>query len=157
MGDLVEVSEPVGAAFTLVEGETPLVMIAEGIGITAIVSLLSEIATHQPLRRVHVVYATKNGEHFPLRAELNRLMAELPNAGLAVFFSDPSPNERAGHDFDVHGKLDLSLLRAVCLEHDADFYLCGSEKSIGEVRQALHALKNVPESRIHEQIYVAKR
>lgn len=156
VGDTLEVSEPVGA-FTLVEGETPLVMIAEGIGITAIVSLLSEIATREPLRRVHVVYATKNGSNFPLREELKRLMTELPNAGLAVFYSEPHHDERAGRDFDVHGKLDISLLRAVCLEHDADFYLCGSEKSMEEVRKAIHALKNVPESRIHEQIYVAKR
>lgn len=156
VGDTIEVADPVGA-FTLERGETPVVMIAEGIGITAIVSLLSEIATEEPLRRVHVVYSTKNGDHFPLRQDLERLMKGLPNAGLAVFYSEPKATEHLGRDFDVRGKLDISLLQAVGLEHDAEFYLCGSEVSMREVRAALHALRYVPEEKIHEQIYIAKR
>ena len=156
VGDVIEVSEPAGA-FTLEESEAPLVMIAEGIGITSIVSLLNEVATKSPLRRVHVVYATKNGDHFPLRADLLRLMKGLPNSGLAVFYSDPKPDEHAGRDFDVHGGLDISLLRGVCREHEAEFYLCGSAKSMAEVRTALHAMRSVPETKIHEQIFVAKR
>ena len=44
VGDEIEVSEPAGG-FVLDDRETPVVMIAEGIGITPMVAMLSEIAT----------------------------------------------------------------------------------------------------------------
>ena len=73
VGDEIEVSEPAGG-FVLDDRETPVVMIA----------MLSEIATDHPLRRVHLIYSTKNGEHFPLQEETKNLIKLIPDSGMAA-------------------------------------------------------------------------
>ena len=95
VGDEIEVSEPAGG-FVLDDRETPVVMIAEGIGITPMVAMLSEIATDHPLRRVHLIYSTKNGEHFPLQEETKNLIKLIPDSGMAVGYTEPRFDEHVG-------------------------------------------------------------
>ena len=156
VGDEIEVSEPAGG-FVLDDRETPVVMIAEGIGITPMVAMLSEIATDHPLRRVHLIYSTKNGEHFPLQEETKNLIKLIPDSGMAVGYTEPRFDEHVGQDYQFTGKLMPATLRHACMDAESDVYLCGSEIFVEYVRNIILQYRTIPADHIHTQVFVRTR
>ena len=153
VGEHIDISEPFGG-FLLKDAETPVVMIAEGIGITPMVAMLSSIATDHPLRRVHMIYVTKNGDTFPLRDETKQLMHLIPDSGLAVGYTDPRPDDHLGLDYQFTGKLMPATLRTACLDPTADVYLCGSQSFVEDVQSMILQYRTIPADHIHSQIFV---
>ena len=156
VGDEIEVSEPAGG-FVRDVRETPVVMIAEGIGITPMVAMLSEIATDHPLRRVHLIYSTKNGEHFPLQEETKNLIKLIPDSGMAVGYTEPRFDEHVGQDYQFTGKLMPATLRHACMDAESDVYLCGSEIFVEYVRNIILQYRTIPADHIHTQVFVRTR
>ena len=156
VGDEIEVSEPAGG-FVLDDRETPVVMIAEGIGITPMVAMLSEIATDHPLRRVHLIYSTKNGEHFPLQEETKNLIKLIPDSGMAVGYTEPRFDEHVGQDYQFTGKLMPATLRHACMDAESDVYLCGSGIFVEYVRNIILQYRTIPADHIHTQVFVRTR
>ncbi|WP_443743943.1 hypothetical protein [Sutterella sp.] len=72
-----------------VKAESPIVLIAAGIGITPIVPMLEELATENPLRPVHFLYSTQNSAHYPLRKDVEAAIKGMPNAAKGVYFATP--------------------------------------------------------------------
>lgn len=156
VGDEIEVSEPAGG-FVLDDRDTPVVMIAEGIGITPMVAMLSEIATDHPLRRVHLIYSTKNGDHFPLQAEIKHFIKLIPDSGMAVGFTEPRSDEHVGQDYQFTGKLMPATLRQACMDAESDVYLCGSSLFVEYVRNIILQYRTIPAEHIHTQVFVRSR
>src|SRR5690606_20979235 len=75
VGDLLEVSVPCGD-FVLDEhaGER-LVLIGAGIGITPLLSMLHTSQDRWPQRAVTLLYATRDGDHHPMKDEIDALLA----------------------------------------------------------------------------------
>lgn len=132
-------------------------MIAEGIGITPMVAMLSEIATDHPLRRVHLIYSTKNGEHFPLQEETKNLIKLIPDSGMAVGYTEPRLDEHVGQDYQFTGKLMPATLRHACMDAESDVYLCGSEIFVEYVRNIILQYRTIPADHIHTQVFVRTR
>lgn len=147
IGDTIEVSAPTGD-FVLEGGETPVVVITDGIGVTAAIAFLSELSTDQPLRPVHVLVSTLNGDTFPLREEALRLVESLPNGGLGVFYKAPKDDEHAGRDYTVEGGITVAKIRSACMDPEADYYLCGPKCFTEDIRAGLVSL-STRESHIH--------
>lgn len=149
VGERVEMTAPTGS-FVLddVRSEHPLVLIAAGIGITPMVPMLEALAVDNPLRRVHFLYSTQNAATYPLRREVEGAMRGMPNAGKGVFFTQPGDDDRIGRDYDAAGRITPAKIRSFCQDPDADFYLCGPEAFMKEVREALIAIGVIP-PRIH--------
>ena len=156
VGDEIEVSEPAGG-FVLDDRETPVVMIAEGIGITPMVAMLSEIATDHPLRRVHLIYSTKNGEHFPLQEETKNLIKLIP------FFMIRRPPRSTLFPYTTRFRstttctLMPATLRHACMDAESDVYLCGSEIFVEYVRNIILQYRTIPADHIHTQVFVRTR
>lgn len=153
VGDHLEVSEPFGG-FLLKDADTPVVMIAEGIGITPMAAMLSSIATNHPLRRVHLIYTTKNGSTFPLREEVRGFMNLIPDSGLAVGFNEPGIDEHLGRDYQFTGKLLPATLRSACLDATSDVYICGSSRFVEEVQAMILQFRTIPADHIHSEIFI---
>ena len=72
VGDTLDISSPRGS-FILQTGEQPVVLLSAGIGVTPVMAMLRDLAAAQSTRQVFWVYAARDGEHHPFRAEVRRL------------------------------------------------------------------------------------
>lgn len=147
IGDTVELSEPMGE-FVIDPAEYPVVLLAEGLGVSALVAMLSELSTEQPLRSVDTFYSTANGVFFPLRDELKAIAKRLPNGSLTVFYTDPLNSETAGVDYTLAGEISIGAIGSACLNPEADYYICGGLKFIERLSKGLARL-GTKASRIH--------
>lgn len=152
IGDVIEASFPSGDFTIDVEADHPIVFIAAGIGITPMVSMLQTLATKNPLRRVHFIYTTRNGECFPLRKDVETALKGLPNSAKAVFFTRPLESDALGSDYDAVGRPTPENLRAFCQHPDADFYLCGPIPFMKDVAKGLRSV-GVIAPRIHGEAF----
>ena len=79
IGDLIDVAAPRGA-FTLQETERPVVLMSAGIGATPVVAMLQALSERREARPVWWLHGARNREEHSFRAEVERLLAALPEA-----------------------------------------------------------------------------
>jgi ferredoxin-NADP reductase len=59
-----------------------------------------------------------------------------------------------GEDFEATGHLSRSVLEKVGIPREADVYLCGPNRFMADMKDALSALDVAPE-RVHVEIFMA--
>src|SRR5262249_36438315 len=123
-GDVLDVSEPRGA-FTLRGGDLPVVLLSAGVGVTPVMAMLHALAAQASLRPGWWIYGAPNRPDHPFAAEARDLLAKLPNARSYICYSRPEVTDRLGLDFDVAGRLNVTVLEQLGVARDSDFYLCG--------------------------------
>ncbi len=79
VGDIVQASAPRGS-FTLLPGETPVVMLSAGIGVTPVLAMLHALADEQSKRKTWWLYGARSGREHPFAEEVRGLLRSLPNA-----------------------------------------------------------------------------
>jgi len=123
-GDTLEVSAPRGA-FTLRPSDAPVVLASAGIGATPVLAMLHALAAERSPRPVWWLYGARNrGEH-PFAQESRELLRELARGQSHVVYSQPTPEDQLGRDYDSPGHLDIALLERLGVDRSAEFYLCG--------------------------------
>ena len=149
VGSTVELSAPAGG-FVLDDfsAEHPLVLIAGGIGISAMLPMLEQLSTEAPLRRVHLLYVARNSANYPLRQEVKAAFAGLKNAAKGVFYTQPGEDDKIGVDYDAAGMITPDRMRSFCQDPDADFFICGPEGFTKDMAEALKSI-SIIEPRIH--------
>jgi len=151
VGEVLDVSAPRGS-FTLQPGETPVVLISAGIGVTPVLAMLHTLAAARPRRQVLWLHGAHDGQHHPFAAETRRLLQALPDGRAYVCYSNPGPNDRIGRDFDAPGRLSRAVLDKIGLPKDADIYLCGPARFMADMKDVLAGLGAPPE-RVHTEIF----
>ncbi|SMQ28106.1 hypothetical protein SAMN04488483_4080 [Pseudomonas helmanticensis] len=133
VGDVLEARAPQGH-FTVAPLEhRPLVLLAAGVGITPLLSMLREVVYQglrtRGIRPTLLLQSSRSLADQPFRKELDRL---LETAGDAVrvlrLLSQPEADLQEGEDFDLHGRIDSTVLRNLLDAEDfdqLDFVLCG--------------------------------
>ncbi|MCF2532732.1 globin domain-containing protein [Yinghuangia soli] len=144
VGDVLTVGAPFGD-LVLDDSDGPLVLASAGIGITPIVGILEHLVAAGSARRVVVVHADRSAETHPLRADLDKLVAQLPEATAHVWYEVPG----AGHPEDRVGYADLGALD---LPSGAQAYLCGPLPFMKLVRGQLIAA-GVPAADVHYEVF----
>jgi len=145
-GDELEVSAPFGE-LTLTEGDSPLVLVSAGIGITPMIGFLHHLARTGSRRRVAVLHADRSPARHAHRAELRELVEALPGATLHRWYEDLGV--RAADSSLRAGLIDLADLE---LPTDADVYLCGPIPFMAAVKAAL-VERGVAADRIHYEVF----
>ena len=148
VGDRLDITLPRGS-FTLRDESRPVVLLSAGIGATPVLAMLYELAAAQSGRSVLWLYQTRNGQHHPFAAEVRRMMAGIPNGRSYVSYSRPGPDDRKGEDFDNEGHLSRSVLETTGVSPDAVVYLCGPNRFMADMKEALSVL-----GVSHERIFV---
>src|SRR5262249_27874235 len=149
--DTLDVSSPRGS-FTLQAGERPVVLLSAGIGVTPVLAMLYALSLAQSTRQILWLHAARDQEHHPFAAEVRRLMLGLPGGRSYVCYSRPDGRDKLGEDYDAVGHLSRSVLAALSLPREADIYLCGPNRFMADMKEALAALGFVPQ-RIHLEIF----
>jgi ferredoxin-NADP reductase len=147
-GDVLRVKAPSGHFFIDSDVSVPAVMVAGGIGITPMISMLRWCMAEQPGRRLHLVYGLRNGSEHAFGRQLQELAASHPQFTLTVAYSRPGPDDVAGRDYQHAGHADIGLLKRILPHGRHRFYVCGPPAMMETLVPAL-AGWGVPREDLH--------
>lgn len=155
-GDSLEVHPPEGK-FVLVPGSAPktYAAFAAGSGITPVLSIIKTVLTEEPKSRFVLTYGNKSPEDTIFFKELLKLQAENSHR-LYIEFVYSRTREEDSH----FGRIETSTVNYVIKnkfqDHPFDdFYLCGPEEMIDQVREVL-IQNGVKKERIHFELFTTQ-
>jgi ferredoxin-NADP reductase/MOSC domain-containing protein YiiM len=150
-GDVLDVSAPRGA-FTLRDGDLPVVLLSAGVGVTPVMAMLHALAAQAASRPVWWIYGARNRPDHPFAREARDLLAKLPRAQSCVQYSRPDATDRLGVDYDAAGRLTVSVLQKLGVPSECNFYLCGPSAFLEEFTAGLGDW-GVARDRIHSETF----
>jgi ferredoxin-NADP reductase/MOSC domain-containing protein YiiM/ferredoxin len=150
-GDVVDVSAPRGA-FILECGESPLVLLSAGVGVTPVMAMLHALAKDASPRPVWWIHGARNRTDHPFAREARDLLAKLPHARSHVQYSRPDATDRLGIDYDAAGRLSVAVLQKLGVPRESDCYLCGPPAFLDDFTSGLVDWR-VASDRIHTEVF----
>jgi ferredoxin-NADP reductase/MOSC domain-containing protein YiiM len=151
VGDALDVSAPRGS-FILQSGDRPVVLLSAGIGATPVLAMLHALAATRSTRPVWWLHSARDRQHHPFAAEVRRLMLALPHGHSHVSYSRPGSDDTITEDFNATGHLSRTVFDAVSVPRDAEVYICGPTRFMGDMKEALATLGVAPE-RMYVEIF----
>ncbi|MFU2328435.1 pyridoxamine 5'-phosphate oxidase family protein [Pseudomonas sp. NFX98] len=160
VGDLLEARAPQGHFTVAPHERRPLVLLAAGVGITPLLSMLREVV-YQGLRTRRIrptlfLQSSRTLADQPFRSEVDRLLEGAGDAVKVVrLISQPEPDAREGEDFDLTGRIDVARLSEMLEVEDydqLDFVLCGPGSFTQALYDSLREL-DIRDVRIHAETF----
>ena len=139
VGNVIEAKPPAGD-FLIPSGDTPLVLVSAGVGVTPMIAMLHQIVAQHPDRPVWFIHAARNGRFHALRGEVDHLIATSPTARKRTYYSAPVAQEVEGQDFDIKGRITAQELIALNTGLNAQYLLCGPLDFMTDLKSGLEAL-----------------
>jgi len=143
VGNVLDISSPRGT-FTLRAEDRPVVLLSAGIGVTPALAMLYALAESRTTRQVLWLYQARDRRHHPFAAEIRRLVSALARGRSYVCYSRPGLHDTIAEDFDATGYLSPSVFDKVGVPREADAYICGPPRFMGDMKQALAQLGLAP-------------
>ncbi|MBL8815109.1 MAG: NO-inducible flavohemoprotein [Planctomyces sp.] len=152
-GDELSIGPPCGE-FTLDVSTAvgkPVVLLAGGIGVTPLLSMLKSLAkvTTTP---VYFVHASRNSRMHALAGEVRDAASQRPAIRTHFRYDAPLVDDLSAGRCDSIGRVDLEFLQSILPTSDAEFYFCGPKPFMTGVYRALKDW-SVDESRIHFEFF----
>ncbi len=152
-GDRLMVKAPSGPFHLLEEPPLPLVLIAGGIGVTPMLSMLFTLLEREDdQREIWLFYGVRNGREAVLSGQLRDLAEYHPRFHLHLCFSRPQADEHLGVDYHHAGHVDCALLQRELGLGRYRFYVCGPARMMESLVPGLEAL-GVPPADIHYEAF----
>jgi ferredoxin-NADP reductase/MOSC domain-containing protein YiiM len=148
-GDVLDASAPRGA-FTLRQGDGPVILLSGGIGLTPVLAMLHALAGEGSRREIWWIHGARNGAEHAFAAEAQGLLKSLPKAHSHICYSAPGPTDRPAMNFDAAGRLSVRVLKELGVPREADFYLCGPAAFMSSLTADLAGWGVSPE-RLHSE------
>ena len=153
VGAIVQASAPRGG-FTLRPGDTPVVLLSAGIGVTPVLAMLHALAGEASTREIWWLYGTRNGHEHPFAAETRGLLNALAHHHSHICYSSPDPEDQPNVDFEAPGRLNMKVVQQLDLPRNGDFYICGPSTFMSDLTAGIAAL-GVTRDRIHSEMFGA--
>jgi ferredoxin-NADP reductase len=150
-GSTVECRAPSGHFFLRAD-DTPAVLIAGGIGITPMMSMLNWCVAHQPDREVWLFYGVRNAREAAFLPQLEGMAKSHGRLQLRLCFSDPDDGDCPADVVHHQGRVDVALLRNALPLKPYHFYLCGPAPLMESLVPGLEDW-GVPAERIHFEAF----
>ena len=142
VGDKVEISLG-GDFFYTPDMDGPVVLIAGGIGLTPLMSILRAIAESESPIPTTLIYSVSTPSEILFRHDLERIARLNPDINLVFTITRPEDQQWNGHT----GRIDDELLRSERVSPDSLFFICGPPDMIRDVIGMLVEL-GAPGSRV---------
>lgn len=159
VGDVLSLRAPSGQ-FYLTPGKDPVVLIAGGIGITPLLSMLQSIQQNSPHREVFLFYGSRDFNdvmqlgHFLAIAQKNSAVTfKICLSNLTPLTLQAGLYEWPGIEkYLVQERISLSLLRQFLPFKPLDFYICGPSALMESLVPDLESW-GVPANKIHFEAF----
>lgn len=153
-GALLKIGPPCGEFVydPAVQPDRPLVLMAAGVGITPILSILKTALQATPARPVTLIHACVNEGVQAFRHDLEMLTEHYKNLTLHFRYSDAATASDERYGYLSTGFVDTAFLESVLQNRDADFYFCGPEPFMVGVAHTLRAW-DIPVSQVHFEFF----
>lgn len=125
VGDIVDVKSPSGSFFLDIEKSKATVLLAGGVGITPMLSMLDVLAGAKVKHPVWLFYGVRNQAELTQVNSIRELVKANDNFKLCICFSQPGANDVLGRDFDHLGRVNQGLLKEKLGSNNYQFFLCG--------------------------------
>lgn len=157
VGDLIEARAPQGRFTVQADEHRPLVLLAAGVGVTPLLSMLREVIYEgERIRRTRptwFIQSARSLAELAFRDELFELATRAKDKVRALrLLSQPELHAREGEDFELAGRVDVALLKALLPLDDYDFCLCGPGAFTQALYDGLRELR-IGDDRIHAETF----
>ncbi len=137
-GDTLDVEAPRGNFHPDVGGDTPLVLVCAGIGVTPIMNMLDHV-TRDGSRKVFAACGMRRPQEHPLMDELKALLAGRRNLEVMLAYSQHDGEGVAGLPAWKRGRLAAADLLPHARAPLAEVFLCGPGDFIRQMHDGLAA------------------
>ena len=152
VGDTVEAKTPSGSFVLNAPGKCPIVLLAGGIGITPVFSMLEDLIANNSKRTIVLLYGVKSGREHAFKDRIARLAKSNRNVHVINCYSHPEPTDQAGEDFQIKGWVSVELIKQLLPNNKCMFYLCGPPPFMNTLQKGL-AEWEVPDNRIQYEAF----
>ena len=149
VGDTIEVAAPRGT-FILRTGDTPVVLLSAGIGVTPVLAMLHALAAEHAQREMWWLHGARNRNEHAFAREARSLLDDLPNARAHICYSRPGPGDSSTET----GRLTAESIVRLGVPRVADAYVCGPTAFMDQLVPALVDLGFAPPC-IHTETFGA--
>lgn len=156
-GDTIEARAPQGHFTVDPTQRRPLVLLAAGVGVTPLLSMLREVIYEgrriNRIRPTWFVQSARSVADLAFGEEISEL-ARLGGDKVRVLrlISQPETDAREGEGFELAGRIDLQVLKNLLPLDDYDFYLCGPGAFTQALYDGLRSLR-IHDERIHAETF----
>jgi uncharacterized protein len=150
-GDVLDVRAPSGHFF-MEASNRPVVLIAGGIGLTPMMSMLNTSLQVKSSQEIWLFYGVRNSADHVMKEHLESLAEEHPNFRLQICYSKPLAKDELGTDYQHKGRADINRLRLTLALKPYQFYICGPRNMLETIVPALDEW-GVPDQNIHYEAF----
>jgi len=140
VGSHLQVRAPAGHFHLLEEASLPVVLIAGGIGITPMLSILNSLLERGSERQIWLFYGVRDGSEVIMKEQLQALAHRHAHFHLHLCYSRPDEREVLGVDFHHRGRVDVPLLVDTLTLGRYQFYVCGPKAMMESIVPGLQGL-----------------
>ena len=150
--DIVDVKAPSGHFHLSMTKKFPVVLLAGGVGITPLLSMLNAITEMGSQREVWFFLGVRNKKDHVMKEHLEMVARENENVHLRVFYSAPGETDVLDEDYHVKGRVNVENLKTILPSSNFDYYICAPPPMVKDLRKDL-AEWGVPEKNIHFEAF----
>lgn len=150
VGSCLEVGPPCGEFFLDIykKDRKPLVLIAAGVGITPILSILLSALHNLPSHPIVFIHANRNENTHAFKNLIDELASRYVNLKVHYCYSELVPRDSS----TSMGLVKIELLQAIIEDKNADYYFCGPQPFMLGIYADLQAW-GIPLSQIHFEFF----
>ena len=150
-GSVLEIAPPCGEFTLKTNGDAskPLVLMAAGVGITPILSMLLEALDKMPTRQIIFIHANMSEKTHAFKNIIDSLANA--NTNLTALYRYSDDRNAAGENVS-QGFVDAEMIESVLPDHQGEFYFCGPKPFMASVYQTLTNW-NVPAENVNFEFF----
>ena len=154
VGSTLEIAPPCGEFFLdVTERHTrPLVLLAAGVGITPILSILQAAISAMPKREIIYIHGSLNEAVQAFRKDVEELAEKHPNLKIHFRYSEPAKDGVVRAGVSSTGLIDAGFIESMLPGKDADYYFCGPQPFMVGIYHELLAW-GIPPAQVHFEFF----
>src|SRR5271170_1210316 len=138
-GDILEAKPPSGNFWLDLSRDHPVVMLAGGIGVTPMISMLEALDRVGSDRRVYFFFALRNGGDHVFNSRLRAIAERRPNLRMRVFYEQLRDQDLEDRDCQHIGRIDIATLHEQLPSLNMEYYVCGPPGMMKALTEGLTA------------------
>jgi len=151
IGDLIRVRGPQGNFTSALAGQSPVVLMAAGIGITPMLSMLEGLVAERPNSSIWLYYQVRDASQEVFGERLRQIARKYSHFQLRIFHSRSNSSEaRKGDVFS--GKFGPVHIHREIGSEAPHFFMCGPDAWMKRCAEGLEAIGH-PSERIHYESF----